>query len=78
VPSSGRLCRRGGTRRWLRGPLKQWAADLLSEDGLRDGGLLDPAPVARAWRDLLDGRRQTGAALWAVVMFQAWKREWQA
>ena len=64
--------------RWLRGPLKQWAADLLSEDALRDDGLLDPAPIARAWRDLLDGRRQTGTALWAIVMFQAWKREWQA
>jgi len=64
--------------RWLRGPLKQWAADLLSEDALRDDGLLDPAPIARAWRDLLDGRRQTGTALWAVVMFQAWQREWQA
>jgi len=64
--------------RWLRGPLRQWAADLLSEDDLRAGGLLNPAPIARAWRDLLDGRRQTGAALWAIVMFQAWKREWQA
>jgi asparagine synthase (glutamine-hydrolysing) len=63
---------------WLRGPLRQWAADLLSEDDLRRGGLLAPAPIARAWRDLMDGRRQTGAALWAVVMFQAWKREWQA
>jgi asparagine synthase (glutamine-hydrolysing) len=64
--------------RWLRGPLKEWAADLLSPDDISRGGLLEPAPVARAWRDLLDGRRQTGAALWAVVMFQAWKREWQA
>jgi asparagine synthase (glutamine-hydrolysing) len=64
--------------RWLRGPLDQWAADLLSADDLKRGGLLDPAPVARAWRDLLNGRRQTGAAIWAVVMFQAWRREWQA
>jgi asparagine synthase (glutamine-hydrolysing) len=64
--------------RWLRGPLRQWAAELLSPDDLRRGGLLDPAPIARAWQDLLDGRRQTGAAVWAVVMFQAWKREWQA
>jgi asparagine synthase (glutamine-hydrolysing) len=64
--------------RWLRGPLREWAADLLSADDLIRGGVLDPAPIARAWRDLMDGRRQTGAAVWAVVMFQAWKREWQA
>ena len=62
--------------RWLRGPLKDWAADLTSPDRLRRDGLLEPAPIAAAWRDLVDGRRQTGAALWAVVMFQAWKERW--
>jgi len=59
---------------WLRGPLRGWAADLLSADAL--DGLLDPAPIARAWRDLQDGRRQTGAALWAVVMLQSWRQRW--
>jgi len=64
--------------RWLRGPLNAWAADLVSPDTLRRDGLLEPAPIAHAWRDLMDGRRRTGAAVWAVVMFQAWKRQWQA
>jgi len=64
--------------RWLRGPLRDWAADLTSPDALRRDGLFEPAPIADAWRDLVDGRRQTGAALWAVVMFQAWTRRWQA
>jgi asparagine synthase (glutamine-hydrolysing) len=64
--------------RWLRGPLKTWAADLASPETLRRDGLLDPAPIAGAWRDLLDGRRPTGTRLWAVVMFQAWKQQWQA
>jgi asparagine synthase (glutamine-hydrolysing) len=62
--------------RWLRGPLRQWAGDLLAPDRLADGGLLDPAPIARAWEDLQTGRRQTGTALWAVVMFQGWKERW--
>jgi asparagine synthase (glutamine-hydrolysing) len=64
--------------RWLHGPLRAWAAELLSADDLARDGLLNPVPIARAWRDLLEGRRHTGAALWAVVMFQAWKREWRA
>jgi asparagine synthase (glutamine-hydrolysing) len=63
--------------RWLRGPLRQWAEGLLSRDELGRGGLLDPAPVARAWRDLQEGRRAAGAALWAVVMFQAWRAQWK-
>ncbi|HSB60850.1 MAG TPA: asparagine synthase (glutamine-hydrolyzing) [Vicinamibacteria bacterium] len=61
--------------RWLRGPLRKWAEGLLSFEGLRRGGLLDPVPVARAWRQLLDGR-PTGAALWAVLMFEAWRERW--
>ena len=61
--------------RWLRGPLRKWADDLLSRDALDDSGLA-PTAIVRAWRDLLDGRRPAGAALWAVIMFQAWRERW--
>ena len=62
---------------WLRGPLRQWADDFLAPDALAEGGLLDPAPIRRAWDDLQSGGwRHTGTALWAVVMFQAWKERW--
>jgi asparagine synthase (glutamine-hydrolysing) len=64
--------------RWLRGPLRSWAEELLADDETYRAGLLDPAPIRRAWRDLQDGRRQTGMALWAVVMFQAWNARWRA
>ncbi|HSL20187.1 MAG TPA: asparagine synthase (glutamine-hydrolyzing) [Vicinamibacterales bacterium] len=63
--------------RWLRGPLRRWAQPLLAPDALADGGL-DPAPVWRAWRDLQEGRRQSGAELWTVLMFQAWRERWVA
>ena len=61
---------------WLRGPLRQWAGALLAPDAVAEGGLLDPVPITHAWEDLQAGRRQTGAALWAVVMFQGWKERW--
>ena len=60
---------------WLRGPLRQWAEERLAPGALADAGL-DPAPVRRAWEDLQTGRRHTGASVWAVVMFQAWKEQW--
>ena len=63
--------------RWLRGPLRGWAEDLLASDELRRGGLLAPVPIANAWKELLVGRRPAGAALWAVIMFQAWRTRWQ-
>jgi asparagine synthase (glutamine-hydrolysing) len=64
--------------RWLRGPLRPWAEDLLSAGELRKGGLLNPTAITHAWKDLQEDRRQAGAALWAVIMFQAWRARWAA
>ena len=63
--------------RWLAGPLRKWADDLLAPDALQSSGL-DPAPVARAWTELQQGRRRSGASLWAILMFQAWRQRWGA
>ena len=60
--------------RWLRGPLRHWAEDLLSEKALAEHGLIDPSPVRRAWAAHLSGRRNHQHALWCVLMFQAWNR----
>lgn len=57
---------------WLRGPLRDWAEDLLDETRLRQEGLLDPAQVRARWRAHLGGRSDHGCELWAVLMAQAW------
>jgi asparagine synthase (glutamine-hydrolysing) len=59
---------------WLRGDLRDWAEELLDERHLADGGLLDPAPVRRAWRNHLNGHRNWHYLLWPVLMLQAWRR----
>lgn len=61
---------------WLRGPLKSWAGDLLSEASLRRDGLIDPGPVQQRWQEHLSGRRNWQHALWTVLMFQAWRARW--
>ena len=61
--------------RWLCGPLRQWASDLLTQSALSSGGL-DPAPVGLAWKELLAGRPRTAPGLWAVLMYQAWRQRW--
>ena len=56
---------------WLRGPLRDWAETLLSEQRLRDEGFLRPEPIRAAWKAHLNGA-SLGYQLWSVLMFQAW------
>ncbi|HEX6159265.1 MAG TPA: asparagine synthase (glutamine-hydrolyzing) [Thermoanaerobaculia bacterium] len=57
---------------WLRGPLRDWAENLLDERRLRETVFLDPAPIRRAWSEHLSGRRNRQYELWPVLMLQAW------
>lgn len=57
---------------WLRGPLRDWAENLLDTNRLRREGWLNHAPIRRIWADHLAGRRNAAGALWNVLMFQAW------
>jgi len=61
---------------WLRGPLRDWAETLLSENRLRDGGLVSVADVRRAWAEHLSGQRNWQYPLWDVLMLEAWREHW--
>ncbi|HTL01277.1 MAG TPA: asparagine synthase (glutamine-hydrolyzing) [Vicinamibacterales bacterium] len=57
---------------WLRGPLREWAEELLSERRLTSEGFLDPGPVRQKWAEHLSGARNWQHELWCVLMFEAW------
>jgi asparagine synthase (glutamine-hydrolysing) len=57
---------------WLRGPLRDWAEELLSERRLRAEGWFDASLLRERWEQHLSGRRESGQAIWAILMFQAW------
>jgi asparagine synthase (glutamine-hydrolysing) len=57
---------------WLRGPLREWAENLLGEERLRREGFFHPEPIRQKWMEHLSGQRNWAAVLWNVLMFQAW------
>jgi asparagine synthase (glutamine-hydrolysing) len=63
--------------RWLRGPLRPWASDLLAPARVRCDALLDAARIERSWSRLLAGSDAPQHALWAVLMYLAWADRWQ-
>jgi asparagine synthase (glutamine-hydrolysing) len=61
---------------WLRGPLRDWAEHLLSEQRLREAGLLDASLVRRHWQEHLSGDRNWQYLIWDVLMLEAWRERW--
>ena len=60
---------------WIKGPLRDWAEDLLDPARMGEEGWFDAKIVQRRWHEHLAGRRDSTPALWAVLVFQAWLRE---
>jgi asparagine synthase (glutamine-hydrolysing) len=61
---------------WLRGPLRDWAEDLLSESALANG-VFDARVVRSAWQAHLSGRQSLHYPIWVVLMYQAWARHYR-
>lgn len=57
---------------WLRGPLREWAEELLDPAILKADGFFDPAPIRAKWAAHLRGVADQHYELWDVLMFQAW------
>jgi len=57
---------------WLKGPLRDWAEELLNRDRLVLEGFFHPDPIRKSWREFQSGSRRWQSQLWIVLMFQAW------
>jgi asparagine synthase (glutamine-hydrolysing) len=57
---------------WVRGPLREWAESLLSEDRLRGEGFLNPKLAREQWLCHLAGDSAGSDSLWHVLAFQSW------
>jgi asparagine synthase (glutamine-hydrolysing) len=60
---------------WLRGPLREWAENLLDESRLKKEGFFNTRVVREKWSEHLAGNRNWASLIWTVLMFQAWLEE---
>ena len=57
---------------WLRGPLRDWAEDLLSEKRLNEEGIFDTQIIRSTWAGHLEGKSGVAYQLWDVLVYQSW------
>ena len=57
---------------WIRGPLREWAEDLLDETRIQQEGYLDSKLVRLLWSQHISCKYDWTARLWAILMFQSW------
>jgi len=62
---------------WLRGPLQEWASDLLDERRVRNQGFLNADVVANEWNQLCAGGGGHQHKAWALLMWMAWAEHWK-
>ncbi len=58
---------------WLRGPLREWVEDLLSNNNLAKDGMFNSDVILKAWKEHLSGKNDWTNLLWTILMFQSWK-----
>ena len=60
---------------WIKGPLKDWAGDLLRENSLKNEGYLDHKVIRTMWDEHQTSKRNWQYQLWDILMFQSWLYE---
>lgn len=63
---------------WLKGPLYDWAAAVLSPDKLRSDGIFNPAYVTQLLGEHTRGRADHRKKLWTILAWQLWYDHWIA
>lgn len=58
---------------WLRGPLKEWAGDLL----FQNSDIFERSAIEKKWDEHQKGVRNWHYHLWDILMFNSWHQRWR-
>ena len=62
---------------WIKGPLRDWAEELLREDRLKETGYLNSSFVRKYWEIILKSEEPPPKDIWDILMFQSWIEHWK-
>jgi len=57
---------------WLRGPLCEWAEDILASSQFKQRGWMDAAAAQRLWRKFKEGQRSLQGIIWRWLSLEIW------
>ena len=57
---------------WLRGPLKEWAWELINPNRLENEGYFNSSIIHEKWNHHQNGKGNYQYQLWNVLVFQQW------
>jgi asparagine synthase (glutamine-hydrolysing) len=63
-------------KNWLCGQFRYLLEDLLGEQRIREGGLLQVATINRLKAEHLAGTADHSHVLWTLIVFEAWRNKW--
>jgi asparagine synthase (glutamine-hydrolysing) len=61
---------------WFRGPLRDFAYDVLLDARSRQRGYFNPVQVEKLWREHQAGDEVRDTHLWLLMNFELWAREY--
>jgi asparagine synthase (glutamine-hydrolysing) len=61
---------------WLRGPLKQWAQEVLSSDKIDSDGIFNSETIGQLFREHISGKVDHRKKLWTLLAWQLWYDRW--
>ncbi len=61
--------------RWLKGPLKTWAGDLLTKETIEKHNILDSNMVNNCFNQYINEGKGMHHKIWSILMFQSWINE---
>lgn len=62
--------------KWVKGPLRELFADLLSPDRIRQEGFLNPEYVATLLHDHLENKKDNRKELWTLLVWELWVKRY--